>query len=44
MARLTFAVARRLFGFAIERDLIRDNPCTGLKGTATTESAGPGAE
>jgi integrase len=30
MARLTFAVARKLFGFAIERDLIRDNPCAGL--------------
>ncbi|GJL87158.1 MAG: integrase [Minwuia thermotolerans] len=30
MARLTFAVARRLFGFAIERDMIRDNPCNGL--------------
>lgn len=32
MARLTFAVTRRLFGFAIERDLIGENPCAGLKG------------
>lgn len=32
MARLVFAVARRLFGFALERGLIDLNPCTGMRG------------
>ena len=33
-ARLTFAVMRKLFGFAIERGLIEGNPCEGLRGPA----------
>lgn len=38
MARLTFAVTRRLFGFALERDLIGDNPCAGLKGPSVPKA------
>ncbi|MDF1735167.1 MAG: tyrosine-type recombinase/integrase, partial [Minwuia sp.] len=38
MARLTFAVTRRLFGFAQERDLIEDNPCAGLKGPSVPKA------
>jgi integrase len=34
-ARMTFAVARRLFGYAIERGLIESNPCDGLRGPST---------
>jgi integrase len=30
MARLVFAVARKLFAFAVERDYLSDNPCIGL--------------
>lgn len=38
MARLTFAVTRRLFGFALERDLIDESPCAGLKGPAVPKA------
>lgn len=32
MARLTFAVTRKLFGFALQRGLVHANPCDGLRG------------
>jgi integrase len=34
-ARLTFAVLRKLFSFAIERGLIEKNPCEGLRGPSS---------
>lgn len=34
MARLSFAVMRRLFGFAMERGIIDENPCNGMKAPA----------